>query len=261
MPVLLQWLFCFCSIDLGRMSFHRHLVYPHLCNWWKNQGLIPAPASLVLMWLHGKKGWGIGGDIVVLYICKCGFDVGVYELSHPFLGWCVSGPDPSLVSSLHVADTSECGDGKMGWVARASAPALKVFLAKAEPSGLLSIQPIWWGSWVSLIPRLCLFASQVPRLVMCWLNKVSHAFGSTKLFYEAFGRISLCQHCYLDDSAVNFPLQANGSWRKEEIKKKKKPWWILYLQSKNVFSYENTIYGNLSHSLLWHGRKWLILYC
>lgn len=56
----------------------------------KNQGLLPAPASLVLMWLPGKQGWGAGGDMVVVYICKHGFDVGVYELSSPLLGWRVS---------------------------------------------------------------------------------------------------------------------------------------------------------------------------
>lgn len=190
---------CYCSGSSvsvqsiwGRMSFHRHLVYLHLCNWWKNQGLIPAPASLVLMWLHGRKGWGTGGDTVVLYICKCGFDVGVYELSHPLLGWCASGLDPSLVSSLRVADTSECGDGKMGWVARASTPALKAFLAKVEPSGSLSIQPIWWRIWVSLIPRPCFFGSQGLQLVMCWLNKVSHTFGLHKtVLWSFWSHISL----------------------------------------------------------------------
>lgn len=155
------------------MSFHRRFMYPHL--WWKNQGLLPAPASLVLTWLPGKQGWANCGDIVVVYICKCGFDVGVHELSSPLLGWRVSGP-PSLVSSWCIANTSECGDGKMGWVVWGSALAVNVFLAKAEPGSLLSIQPIWWGIWVSPIPTLCLFGSQGLWLVMYWLNKVSCAF-------------------------------------------------------------------------------------
>lgn len=71
--------------------------------------------------------------------------------------------------------------------------------------------------------------------------------GSRKLFSEAFGHISLCLLCYLDDSAVNFPLQANDSWRKEGIKK---PLMGFTLAIENVFSYENTIFGNLNHSLL-----------
>lgn len=172
------------------MSFHRHFVYPHLCDWWKNQGLLPAPASLVLMWLPGKQGWATGGDIVVVCICKCGFDVGVYELSSPLLGWRVSGPDPPLVLSWGVANTSECGDGKMGWVSWSSAPALKVFLAKAELGSLLSILPIWRGIWVSLIPRLCLFGSQGLRLVMCWLNEVSFGLQETVL-WSFWSHISL----------------------------------------------------------------------
>lgn len=52
-------------------------MYCHICDWWKNQGLLPALASLVLMWLPGKQGWGTGGNIVVVYVCKCGFDMGV----------------------------------------------------------------------------------------------------------------------------------------------------------------------------------------
>jgi len=81
------------------MSLPRHFLYPHLCDWWKNQGLLPAPASLVLMRLPGKQRWGTDGDVVVVSICKCEFGVGVDELSSPLLGWRVSGPDPSLVSS------------------------------------------------------------------------------------------------------------------------------------------------------------------
>lgn len=173
------------------MSFHRHFVYPHLCDWWKNQGLLPAPASL-LMWLPGKQGWGTGGDVVVVYICKCRFDVGIYELSSPLLGRRVSGPYPSLVSSWCIANTSECGDGKIGWVAWGSAPVLKVFFGKVEPGSLLAIQPIWWGIWVSLIPRLCLFGSQGLQLVMCWFSKVSHVFGLQETVLWSFcSRISL----------------------------------------------------------------------
>lgn len=43
------------------------------------------------------------------------------------------------------------------------------------------------------------------------------------------------------------PLQEYGSWRKEGIKK---PLMGFMLAVKNVFSCENTVYGNLSHSLL-----------
>lgn len=54
---------------------------------------------------------------------------------------------------------------------------------------------------------------------------------------------------YLDDAAVNFPLQANGFWRKVGLKKPHLAGFMFAVENV-LFSYENTIYGNLSLSML-----------
>lgn len=223
----------------------------HLCDCWKNQGLLLAPASLV-PWCGCLINRATGGDVIVMCICKCGFDVGISDRSSPLPGWCVSCPDLSLVSSWCLGNTSECGEGKMGWVVWGSAPALKVFLAEAAAGILFSIQPIGWRIWVSL----CLPGSQGLQLLMCWLSKASCAFGLQEtVLWSCWSHIFVCFiTCMIALAYV--PLQEYGSWRKEGIKK---PLMGFMLALKNVFSYENTVYGNLSHSLLWHGRKWLDL--
>lgn len=64
MPALFQWLFCFCSIDSRQDVFYTGI----LCNrvsviGGKNQGFLPAPASLVLVCVPGKKGQAAGGAL------------------------------------------------------------------------------------------------------------------------------------------------------------------------------------------------------
>ena len=215
------------------MSSHRHFVYPHLCDWWKNEGLLPAPASLVLMWLPGKQDWGTGGDIVVVYICKCGFDVGVYELSSPLLSWCVSGPDPSLVSSWRIANMSECGAGKMGWVPWGSAPALKVFLAKVEPGSSFSIQ-------THLMGNLGFSNSQA---LLVWVPGAAAGYVLAQqgvMFIRAPGNCSV--QLLVTYLFVCFVIWMIALWTSHckqmvpvEKRELKNPWWVLCLLSRMYF--------------------------
>lgn len=148
MPGLFQWLFCFCPIDSGQDVFYTY----SLCN------RVSEIGGKIKGFFHPQHPWCWCVWLLVRTLLWCVFAtvglIWVPELGRSLLGWCVSSPHPLLVWSWCVANMSECGDGKIEWVAGGAVGALKVCLAKAEFLCLLSIHPVLKGIWISLMPRL-----------------------------------------------------------------------------------------------------------
>lgn len=216
MPRLFQWLFCFCPIDSGQDVFYTGILCDHVSViGGKNQEFVPAPASLMLVCLAAG---------VVVCFCQCGFDVGAWA-------------QQALARLTFIHSRSSSG--------------VKLTCGKYVPA--------WgWKDWMNCLgfsrstggfpcqSRMCMLAFHPPHLegnldsfntsvcaclapkacssLCLGLTRCHVYLDSRSLFSTAFGHISPCLLCYLDDSTVNFPLQEVISGEKRELKNM---WWIL----------------------------------
>lgn len=210
----------------------------------KNQGFLPAPASLVLVCLAASE------NIVVVCICQCGFGLGAWAQQALARLTCIQSRSSSGVKLM-------CGKYIRAWGWKDLMSCLG-FSRSTEglpcQSRRLAFRPSHLEGNLDFFNAQACLAPKAYSSLWLGLIRCHVPLDSRSLFSIAFGHVSLSallpgwQHCEL-------PAARSRFWRKEGIKK-----YVMdfVLSIENTFSYENKINGNLSHSLLWHGKKLLM---